>query len=279
MTSQSPRIYIYKITFEEVLYYYYGVHKEKKFNEYYMGSPVTHKWAWDFYTPKKQILQFFDYTDEGYCEARELETRLIKPFYSIDKWCLNENSGGKFSLDVVRKIGKTHFENKTGLFSLSKEERSKLSKEIIERHRKNKVGLFAMSREEIINAAKMGGQKSFEMKTGVFSLTQEQKLKINEKLKKEKRGIYSISKEDRTEISRRAGKISGQKSFENKTGVCGRSKEKMSEDGRKGGKISSKKLNTEKWICLVTGYISTSGPLTIYQRKRGIDTINRMKVK
>ena len=45
MTSQSPRIYIYKITFDEVLYYYYGVHKEKYFNQEYWGSPVTHKWC------------------------------------------------------------------------------------------------------------------------------------------------------------------------------------------------------------------------------------------
>jgi hypothetical protein len=29
MTSQSPRIYTYKITFEEVPYYYYGMKAEK----------------------------------------------------------------------------------------------------------------------------------------------------------------------------------------------------------------------------------------------------------
>jgi hypothetical protein len=49
----QPRIYTYKITFEEVPYYYYGVHKEKTFNEEYWGSPVTNKWCWEFYTPKK----------------------------------------------------------------------------------------------------------------------------------------------------------------------------------------------------------------------------------
>ena len=63
MTSQSPRIYLYKITFEEVPYYYYGVHREKKYNEKYWGSPKTNKWCWKLYTPKKQILQLFDYTD------------------------------------------------------------------------------------------------------------------------------------------------------------------------------------------------------------------------
>ena len=70
----QPRIYIYKITFEEVPYYYYGVHKEKYFNEQYWGSPVTNKWCWELYTPKKQILQLFDFTDEGWVEAQKIDT-------------------------------------------------------------------------------------------------------------------------------------------------------------------------------------------------------------
>jgi hypothetical protein len=47
MTSQSPRIYTYKITFEEVPYYYYGSKKERYCNQNYFGSPVTNKWCWD----------------------------------------------------------------------------------------------------------------------------------------------------------------------------------------------------------------------------------------
>jgi hypothetical protein len=92
MTSQSPRIYIYKITFEEVLYYYYGVHKEKRFNDYYMGSPITHKWMWDFYTPKKQILQFFEFNDEGWLEAQEIEGKAVNLFVK------SENTKVQFQL-------------------------------------------------------------------------------------------------------------------------------------------------------------------------------------
>ena len=107
MTSQSPRIYTYKITFEEVPYYYYGVKKEKYFNQEYWGSPITHKWVWDFYTPKKQILEIFDYTDEGWLKAKEVEDRLIKPVYNSDKYCLNESCGAVRSLKVLReKSGK-----------------------------------------------------------------------------------------------------------------------------------------------------------------------------
>jgi hypothetical protein len=88
----SPRIYIYKITFEEVPYFYYGVHREKKYGEYYMGSPVTNKWAWSIYTPKKQILQEFDSAEE----AHEVEVRIIKYFLNKDPNCLNANAGGLF---------------------------------------------------------------------------------------------------------------------------------------------------------------------------------------
>jgi hypothetical protein len=37
-------------------------------------------------------------------------------------------------------------------------------------------------------------------------------------------------------------------------------------------------LNTTKWKCNITGYVSTSGPLTLYQKHKGIDPTNRTKV-
>ena len=36
--------------------------------------------------------------------------------------------------------------------------------------------------------------------------------------------------------------------------------------------------NSRKYRCTVTGHVSTAGPLTIYQKKRGIDTKNREPV-
>jgi hypothetical protein len=186
MTSQSPRIYIYKITFEEVLYYYYGVHKEKKFGEYYMGSPVTHKWCWDFYTPKKQILEIFDNTDEGWLEAQEVETRLIRPFFNTDKWCLNENCGTKSSLKVLRENGrktaKKQKELGIGLYGLTPEQRVENGKNgghiggsICKELGK---GMFGLSPEEkrkhAVANGKRGGEKTKENKSGIFTLTKEQ---------------------------------------------------------------------------------------------------------
>jgi len=90
------RIFTYKITFEEVPNYYWGWHKENKPNDGYLGSSVTHKWMWDFYTPHLQVLQLFDYTDEGFSQARINEDKLIKYSWK-DPLCLNEQVGGYFS--------------------------------------------------------------------------------------------------------------------------------------------------------------------------------------
>jgi hypothetical protein len=208
MTSQSPRIYTYKITFEEVPYYYYGVHKEKKYNEEYWGSPVANKWCWKLYTPKKQILEFFEFSDEGWNTANEVERSLIRHFFNDDKWCLNENCSGTMSLRQRSKAGK-----------IGGQVGYKKAKEL-------GVGIFALTKEQLSETAKKTAKKAKENKIGIFALTSQE----------------------------------------------------LSENGRKGGIKSSKRLNSEKWMCLETGMISTIGPLTRYQRVRGIDTSKKVKI-
>jgi hypothetical protein len=256
MTSQSPRIYIYKITFEEVLYYYYGVHKEKRFNDYYMGSPVTHKWVWDFYTPKKQILQFFDFTGEGWLEAQEVETRLIRPFYNTDKWCLNEHCGARISLKVLRETGKKmgkingkmHKENRTGFFRLSAEQRIENGKKRGNERKIEKSGVCGRSKEKMSEDGKRGGQKAKELEVGVHSLTLEQK----------------------KEAGRKGGKKSAIKNKESEIGIFSLTKEQLSEN--------AKKANSQKWMCLETGYTTNAGALSKYQKARNIDTSKRVRV-
>jgi hypothetical protein len=179
MTSQSPRIYTYKITFEEVPYYYYGSKKEKKFDEEYWGSPVTNKWCWELYTPKKQILELFDSTDEGYDKALEIESRLIKPVFNTDKWCLNENYGGIISLPQRSKAGKIGgqktYEMGVGVHGRTKEQMSEVGKKVKELG----IGIFGMSKEEKSEAGKMGGKiagkKVKELGIGIFGMSKEEK--------------------------------------------------------------------------------------------------------
>lgn len=204
MTSQSPRIYLYKITFEEIPYYYYGVKKEEYYNQKYFGSPIEHKWCWELYTPKKQILEFFDYTDEGYIKAQEIEKKLIKLFIN-DKWCLNENVGGIISIERCRKggimMGNYLYENGLGIHGLTKEQRVENGK------KGNKEG------------KRKSGKNAYLMKTGIHAFTPEEK----------------------------------------------------SETGKKGGKIGGSIVCSQRWRCLVTGYIAAAGPLASYQKARGID--------
>ena len=225
--NNQPRIYTYKITFVEVPYYYYGSKKEKYFNQEYWGSPVTNKWCWELYTPKKQILELFDFTDEGYEKCRRVENRLIKPVLN-DHWCLNENCGGSFSLDIKRKIGKFHFLIKKGIHSQTVEERIEMGKQLWYGGK----GLASLTDQERKHYASLGGS------TGA------------------------------------GGKVVGKKMFEEKRGIFALTKNNLSENGKKG----SKNTNSQKWECTITGYISTSGGLSRYQKARKIDTNNRIKL-
>lgn len=100
----KPRIYLYKITFSGRPEYYFGVHKEKKFEEEYWGSPVSHKDYWDLYEPVKEIIEYFEYSEEGWCKALDKEKLVIQ-----DNWgnplCLNDNCGGQISLRARSKGG------------------------------------------------------------------------------------------------------------------------------------------------------------------------------
>ena len=160
MTSQSPRVYTYKITFIDTPYYYYGVHKEKRFNEEYWGSPKTNKWCWELYTPKKQILEIFDYNNKGWIEAQEVEGRLIKPVFNTDKWCLNANCLGIFSLENKRKAG-------------------------IEAKNK-RTGIHAFTKEKKFQVCSNGGIKSYELNLGVHSLTSQEKSNIAKRTNSQK---------------------------------------------------------------------------------------------
>jgi general stress protein YciG len=278
MTSQSPRIYLYKITFEEVPYYYYGVHKEKRYNEYYMGSPVTNKWCWELYTPKKQILEIFEFSDEGWIEALKVEERVIRPFYNTDKWCLNESCGAKISLECLRNGIKTQQKLGLGLFGLTKEERSKISKIKYE----NGIGIGALTLEQRSEAGKIGGsiagRKNVEtghiQNLGLISgrrnvetgFIQELGKKMGKLHKENKTGIFAQTKEERSE----AGRKGASKNKENGVAIFALTKEQLSNQG--------KKTNAQKWMCLETGFVTNSGALTHYQKARNIDTSKRKRI-
>jgi hypothetical protein len=149
-----PRIYLYKVTFEETPDWYWGIHKEKRYGEKYLGSPKTHAWKWEVYTPKLDILCLFPYTDEGWEESLKVEARIIKNDIN-NPLCLNENCGGVYSLESRRRAGKTTGQRNarelTGFLSPEYTQ----SQKYIEDRRK---GVATKTREELVEAGKRGAK-------------------------------------------------------------------------------------------------------------------------
>ena len=264
MTNQSPRIYTYKITFEEVPYYYYGVHKEKRFDEEYWGSPKRNKWCWELYTPKKQILELFEFSDDGWEKSLQVESRLIKEFFNSDKWCLNEAHSGGLSLKVRRengkKLGLTYGKingEKLGIKNVETGHIQKLGEIYGNLHKENKTGVCGLSKEQLSEIGRKSGYKTYQMGVGIHGLTPEQRTAIGKK-------SGSIG-----------GKISGKMQYELKIGIHGMTKEQRQEIGRK----SAAKVNAQRWMCLETGFITNAGTLTGYQKARGIDTSKRIRIQ
>jgi hypothetical protein len=104
-----------------------------------------------------------------------------------------------------------------------------------------------------------------------------------------KTGMWGLSPERRAEILKKGGLTTGQKNAQ--TGRMRevqklRPREDLVAQGKKiglkakeSGQIleAQKKANKTKFICLVTGKVTTSGPLAQWQRKRGIDTSLKIK--
>jgi general stress protein YciG len=166
---------------------------------------------------------------------------------------------GKKLGEIYGKIsGRKTFEEKLGIFSFSPDERKKHSGKGGINCKKNGTGIFSFTPEEMKEnsrkGGKIGGKKCYENNTGIFSITPEKK-------------IESIKK-------------GGEKCYENGTGIFSLTPEQKSEAGKKGGKKGAKTTNSQKWMCLETGYISNSGGLSSYQKARGIDTskTNRRRI-
>jgi hypothetical protein len=96
-------------------------------------------------------------------------------------------------------------------------------------------------------------------------------------------GIFSLSEDEKRSVAVQAGIKAGRESYENKTGLFGLSEEERREANKKGAAVISstngRNSMSQKWQCLVTGYVSNPGGLTSYQRARGIDTTLRVRIQ
>lgn len=250
----NPRIYVYKITFLEVPHYYYGMHEEKKYDEYYMGSPKTNKNYWKKYTPQKEILEVF----ETRKSAIECETNFIKPVYKTDLYCLNECCNGVVDIEICKMGGTKAYELGLGVHGRTPEQMSLDSLKSVAIHRQNKTGFFSNE-----NQCKYG-KIAYDKKSGVHGFTKEQRiengLKSAEKHRKNNTGFFSSEVQKQNAL----------KCYKKGLGVHALTKEQKQELGRK--------TSSQRWKCIITGHISSPGGLSKYQKCRNIDTKNRVRI-
>jgi hypothetical protein len=186
------RIFTYKVTFEEIPHWYWGVHKEKKINDGYLGSPVTHAWMWEFYTPHLQVLEVFPCTEEGWKEANLVEDRIIKPDIN-NPLCLNEGYGMRVSLEICRRNGE------------------KLKEAVHREKDENGKSLHAIKMGQVGGKAKTpakrnGGLKCKELKIGFHSMPREERQKLSRQIgvrqRDEKKGIHLQTPEEKHEMGK-----------------------------------------------------------------------------
>lgn len=98
------------------------------------------------------------------------------------------------------------------------------------------------------------------------------------KLMAEKRGIHGATPEQRSAWNKVNGSkgchAAGRSTLEKGVGLFGMTEAEKDARNRKGASV----INSIQWMCLETGHISTSGPLTKWQRKRNIDPTRRVRL-
>lgn len=187
-----------------------------------------------------------------------------------------------------KKVIQQQKENGTGIFGMSYEERSQISKkawvtrkqsgigtgisnekykQIFEEQKKNKIGIFSLTTEQRSEIGKKVGNYVKENKIGIFALTTEQR---SEQRKKE-----HASRDPELKQQALNKLWNGSKNYwDNLT------PEQRSEIAKKqyANIPPEKRTHNQKWQCTETGYITSPGALSRYQKKRNIDTSNRIRL-
>jgi hypothetical protein len=175
--------------------------------------------------------------------------------------------------------GKKTYELGIGIHGRTKEQITKDSKRAGNIVKELGIGIHRLTKEQMSENGRKGAKKQQELGIGIFGRTKEQMSENGRKgIKKQQElglGIHGLTKEQMSEN----GKKNAKKQQELGIGIFGRTKEQMSENGKKAGKIGGKIVGSQKWKCLITGYVSNPGGLTVYQKARGIDKSMRVRLE
>jgi hypothetical protein len=225
---------------------YFGSFKDKSFKPTQKIILKTYATREEAYIDEITLQEYYKVVENSHFANKAYQS--TTKFYYIRPTEQAREIGKKSGLKV-KELG-------LGFHALTKEQLSENAKKMVEKHRKTGTGLFTLTNEQ----RSKGGIKCKELGLGIFAMTEEEQQKV------------------RSKAGKVGGKIGGNKTKELGVGICGLSKEQRSEIGKKSGKIGGKSTSSQRWMCLETGHISTPGGLSRYQKHKGIDTSQRVRV-
>jgi hypothetical protein len=242
-------------------------------------------------TPKEYYYTYYSYEEWGrgyfgsrkcYCLPEEdvkylgsSKDKTFKPKYKIilkDDYATREEAyADEIILQEYYKVAEnSHFANRAYQTSTKFYVPTEQARENGIKNFKNCIGIFSRTLEEMKETGRKSGLKCKLNGTGIFSQTTEERRELGRKsglkTKENGNGVFGRKPEQISEDSRKGGK----RAQELGRGIHGRTKEQMIEDGRKSA--------SQRWECIETGFISGPGPLTNYQKARGIDTSKRRRI-
>lgn len=259
--------------------YHYTYYSYEEFGRGYIGKRSCNC------KPEEDVKYFGSYTDKTFKPTQKI---ILETYDTAEEALADEVKLHKF----YNVRDNPHFANRARQTSerfyyvMSSEEASEsarkrdanmTSEQRSERTRKGMttckalgIGIISLTPEQLSTNGKKGGKKRAEqlIKEGFYS-SEKQSIR-GQKAVYMKKGIHGLTKKQRIKYNSIAGKKGGEKNKKNKSGICGLSKEQRSE--------TTKKTNSQKWKCTETGYITNAGGLSTYQKARGIDTSNRIRI-
>lgn len=220
--------------------YHYTYYSYEPFGRGYIGSRSCKN------PPEKDINYFGSYRDKAFNPTE----KIILKEYSTREYALKDEI---LLHDFYQVHNNPHFANRakqtSEKFILMGDKAVEVGRKFGRKAYEEGKGIHALTPEERREVAKKGGQKSYEEGKGAHALTPEEKIKFG----------------------RKGGIKGGQKAYEEGKGMFSLTPEERKE--------INKKINSQKWKCTVTGYVTNAGALSLYQKKRGIDTSNRIRIQ
>ena len=246
--------------------YYYTYYSYEEWGRCYIGSRGCKC------LPEEDIKYFGSFSDKNFNPTQKI---ILKDDYTTRE----EAYADEIILhDYYNVANNPHFANRANAtstkFYVPIEKAKETGKKVAQNNKELGIGVFSLTLDERSKMGKVGGTKTHQLGVGIHALTLEERKEYGKmgakkahKTQKELGiGFWGLTLEQRQENARKGE----QKRKERGVGFYSMTPEQIGENTRK--------VQSQRWMCLETGFISSPTGLTKYQRRRGIDTSKRKRI-